>query len=110
MIIDRSKYAHYCTLVGAESEGGFRALILLRTTYEHQSLLADYNIAETASSIRHLLGFRQAAFYLGTTEPVVLEHVVWETSAHFEAAREHPGFTRHLHHVNAVASHSLRVL
>jgi hypothetical protein len=107
---DVTEYEHYCTITGNESPDPFQLAIVLRTTWEQQSLLADYNLAETVSAIRHLPGFCSAAFYRATREPVVLEHISWATAAHFEAARQNPAFTRHLHHVDAVAQHGWQLL
>jgi len=109
VILDPEEYEHYCTITAAEPDG-VRALVTLRTTYDQVALLADYNIAETVSAVRHLPGFQQAAFYLARNEPVLVEHVAWETGEHYAAARTHPSFTRHLHHVDAVAEVTVRIL
>ena len=95
---------HYCTITAVSDRlpfdsgagaTGYQAWIGLTTDAARQRPLADLNVVETASLIRHLPGFRSASFFLQEGQPVVHEHVVWESERHFLAALEHPEFVRH---------------
>jgi Antibiotic biosynthesis monooxygenase len=102
---------HYCTitahtdqpLFGPREAVGYHGWVELITDAPQQRLLADFNIAETVSAIRHLPGFRSASFFLQQDRPVVYEHVVWESEPHLTAALQHPSFTRHLAYVAELA-------
>ncbi|WP_040786781.1 antibiotic biosynthesis monooxygenase [Nocardia pneumoniae] len=109
---------HYCTItadpdepsLGPDSGDKYQVWIELATGPDQQRLLADFNIAETASAIRHLPGFRSASFFLQHDRPVVHEHVVWRSEQDLAFARQQPGFTRHLPFISEVATASWRSL
>lgn len=102
---------HYCTITaeprrpafGPGAGSRFQLLIALATVAEQQRPLADYNVAETVSTLQHMPGFYSATFFLERDLPVVHELVAWQSEEHLDAARGRPEFIRHMSYLSAAA-------
>jgi hypothetical protein len=82
----------------------FAGFILLDCAPVQAECLALFSAASTENRLKHLDGFRGAAFFASTCGRYVLEYVLWANSAALAAARAAPIFFEHIRIAEAHAT------
>ena len=82
----------------------FAGFVLLDCAPVQAECLALFSAASTENRLKHLDGFRGAAFFASTCGRFVLEYVLWANSAALAAARAAPIFFEHIRIAEAHAA------
>jgi hypothetical protein len=90
---------------GAEKQKLVAGFVLLECAAVQAECLALFNAASGENRIKHLDGFRGAAFFASTCGRFLLEYVLWTNSAALAAAKAAPIFFEHIRIAEAHSTH-----